>query len=470
MAEQIALNPQERQNEFAHTPVSKLLFRFAVPSIVSLLVNSLYNIVDQIFIGWGVGYYGNAATNVSFPLVTVCLALGLWTGNGAAAVFSLNLGAGRKKEAEVTVGNSTMLSMITGILIFAAGSLFLEPLLRLFGATAQVLPYAKTYAGICLLGMPFVVVSVGVENVIRADGSPRFAMAATLTGAIINTILDPIFIFVFGWGVAGAAYATIIGQIVVCLLLLSYLPKFKLIKYSVKNWRLRPNICRNIYSLGASSFLTQSSFLLLQIVMNNTLTYYGALSPYGEVIPLACMGIVMKVNQIMIAFVVGTSIGVQPIVGYNYGAAAYGRVREAYRLAVIAATAMSCTGFLLFQLFPQAIINIFGQENQYYVDFAVKSFRIYLMLVFTAGFQILSSGFFQAVGKPLKAAILTLSRQVLFLIPLIYLFSWLFGLEGVLYAGPAADFLAAAVTAVFILKELRRIGDMRQDMLETAGK
>ncbi|MEL7622931.1 MAG: MATE family efflux transporter [Clostridiales bacterium] len=454
------LSVDKNQNEFADTPINKLLFRFAVPSIISLLVNSLYNIVDQIFIGWGVGYYGNAATNVSFPLVTLCLALGLWIGNGTAAVFSLKLGAGQKEEAAVTVGNNTMLSIITGIGVLIVGAVFLEPLLRLFGANEQVMPYAKTYAGICLLGMPFVVASLSIENVIRADGSPRFAMVATLSGAVINTILDPIFIFVFDWGVAGAAYATVIGQAVACLLFLSYLPKFKLIKYSVKHWRLRRSVCHNIYSMGAASFLTQSSFLLLQIVMNNTLGRYGALSPYGEVIPLACMGIVMKVNQIMIAFVIGISIGVQPIIGYNYGAGAYGRVREAYRLAVIASSGISIIGFLMFQLFPVAIINIFGQENQYYVDFAVKCFRIYLMLIFTVGFQIISANFFQSVGKPLKAAALTLSRQVLFLIPLIYLFSGLFGLEGILYAGPAADLMAAVVTALFIFKELHR---MKQD-------
>ncbi len=457
MAELIELRSDKRRNEFADVPINKLLFRFAVPGIISLLVNSLYNIVDQIFIGWGVGYYGNAATNVSFPLVTLCLALGLWIGNGTAAVFSLKLGAGYKEEAAVTVGNNTVLSLITGIGVLVIGTLFLEPLLRLFGATDQVLPYAKTYAGICLLGMPFVVASLSIENVIRADGSPRFAMIATLSGAVINTILDPIFIFVFDWGVAGAAYATVIGQGVACLLFLSYLPKFKLIKYSIKHWRLRGSVCRNIFSMGAASFLTQSAFLVLQIVMNNTLGHYGALSPYGEVIPLACMGIVMKVNQIMIAFVIGISIGVQPIIGYNYGAGAYGRVREAYRLAVIASSVISGVGFLLFQLFPVAIINVFGQENQYYVSFAVKCFRIYLMLVFTAGFQIISANFFQSLGKPLKAAALTLSRQVLFLIPLIYLFSWLFGLEGILYAGPAADLLAAAVTATFIFKELHRM-------------
>ncbi|MDR1192851.1 MAG: MATE family efflux transporter [Peptococcaceae bacterium] len=449
-------------SEFAAGSVSKLLFRFSVPSIVSMLVNSIYNIVDQIFIGQGVGYYGNAATNVAFPLVTICLALSLWVGNGAAASFSLRLGAGQRREAEEIVGNASLLSIITGLLVLVLGSVYLEPLLRLFGATAEVMPYAKTYAGICLFGMPFVILSLCHENVIRADGSPRYAMLATLTGAVINTILDPLFIFVFGWGVAGAAYATIIGQAATAALFVIYLPRFKLISYRIANWRLRAKSCKAIYTSGISSFLTQVSFVFLQIVMNNTLTRYGALSPYGEVIPLACMGIVMKVNQIMIAFVIGISVGAQPIIGYNYGAGKLGRVLEAYRLAVLAATGIMFVGFLAFEFFPLQIINVFGQENQYYTSFAVKCFRIFLMMMPLAGFQILSSNFFQMIGKPLRGAALSLSRQILLLIPLILLFARLFGLEGVLYAGPAADVLAAAVTAVFTFRELRQIWRRRE--------
>ncbi|MEA4892554.1 MAG: MATE family efflux transporter [Peptococcaceae bacterium] len=446
------------ESDLGRESIGKLILRYAVPSIVSLLTNSLYNIVDQIFIGQGVGYYGNAATNVAFPMVTVCLALGLLIGNGNAAHFSLKLGSGRRDQAEQATGNAFTMALIAGALIFIFGNLFLEPLLKFFGSNAEVLPYAMTYAGICLWGLPFVVVSLSMENSIRADGSPRYAMFSTLTGAVINTILDPVFIFVFDWGVAGAAWATVIGQIVVCLLTLNYLRRFKLITFRAANLRLKGQVCKTVCALGTASFFTQSALFLLQIVMNNSLTQYGAQSVYGEVIPLACMGIVMKVNQILIAFVIGVSIGVQPIIGYNYGAGNYHRVKEAYFKAVIIATVITVAGFLAFELIPEKIINIFGEEDQSYMTFAVKCFRIYLLMIFTAGYQIISANFFQAIGKPLRAAALTLTRQVLFLIPLIRLLGYFFGLEGLLYAGPVADVVSAVVTFFFISKEIKNLG------------
>ena len=446
------------ESDLGSEKIGKLLVRYGVPSVISLLVNSLYNIVDQIFIGQGVGYYGNAATNVAFPLVTICLAVGLLIGNGNAAHFSLKLGSGHREEAEKATGNAFCLTIIAGILLLVLGQLFLEPLLRFFGSNDDVLPYAKTYAGICLWGLPFVLVSLGMENTIRADGNPRYAMFSMLSGAIINTVLDPIFIFVFEWGVAGAALATILGQIVVCLLTLNYLCRFRLITFRVKNMKLDFHLCRTVCSLGLASFFTQSAICLLQIVMNNSLTQYGADSVYGEVIPLACMGIVMKVNQILISFIIGISAGVQPIIGYNYGAKSFHRVKEAYHKAVLAGTIVAIIGFLSFELIPDKIINIFGQENQMYMDFAEKCFRIYLFMIFTTGFQIISANFFQAVGKPLRAAVLTLSRQVLFLIPLIRILGRFYGLEGLLFAGPIADTLAAVITYFFITKEIRHLG------------
>ena len=446
-----------RESDLGTESVSRLIIRYAIPSVISLLVNSLYNIVDQIVIGQGVGYYGNAATNVAFPMVTICLAIGLLIGNGNAAHFSLKLGSGHREEAEKATGNTFSMALIAGALIFILGNLFLEPLLRFFGSNEDVLPYAMTYAGICLWGLPFVVISLSMENTIRADGSPRYAMFSMLTGAVINTILDPIFIFVFEWGVAGAALATI-GQVVVCLLTFNYLRRFRLITFRKANTRLDWRLCKTVCSFGTASFFTQSAICLLQIVMNNSLTQYGARSVYGEVIPLACMGIVMKVNQILIAFVIGVSAGVQPIIGYNYGAKNYDRVKDAYHKAVKIATVIVVLGFFAFELIPDKIISIFGQEDQNYMNFAVKCFRIYLFMIFTAGYQIISSNFFQAIGKPLRAAVLTLTRQVIFLIPLIRILGHFFGLDGLLYAGPVADALSFVLTYFFITKEIRHLG------------
>ncbi len=453
------------QQAFATEKIGKLIMRFSVPCVIAMLVNSLYNIVDQIFIGQGVGFLGNAATNVSFPLVTLSLAISLLIGNGCASRFSLMLGSGRHEDAARTVGNALLLSTIAGVVLFLIGFIFLEPLLWLFGATEANIGFAMDYARIIVFGFPFVVVSLGLNSVIRADGSPRYSMTSMLVGAVLNTILDPLFIFTFDMGVEGAAIATIIGQMANCALNLFYLKKFVNIKFSWPLLKPKLKICTGIFTLGMSSFVTQMALFVVQIVMNNSLTYYGALSSFGSDIPLAALGIVMKVNQILMAFLIGISTGIQPIVGFNYGAKNYDRVKKTYLIAVILATICSTAAWAVFFFCPQLIIPLFGQENNLYNEFAEKCFRMFLMCVFLAGFQVISSNFFQAIGKPLRSTVLSLSRQILFLVPLMLLLPMAFGLDGTLYSGPLSDLLSTVLTFIFVAIEMKHLN--RQHAAET---
>lgn len=343
----------ENKNPLGYEKTSVLLRRFAVPSIVSMLISSLYNLVDQIFIGQKVGLLGNAATNVAYPLTTICLAISLLIGIGAASRFSLALGAGNKKEAELCVGNAFWMSVVSGILYCILIELFLNGLLRAFGATDSVFPYAASYVRITGLGMPFLVFTNVMSNLIRADGSPKYSMNCMVIGAVANTILDPIFMFGFDMGVEGAAWATVISQVLSCIFAFMYLKRFKQVTLGKEFFHPQPKKCFKMASYGASNSLNQVAITLVQIVMNNSLTYYGALSIYGKDIPLSAVGIIMKVNSIFISVFVGLSQGIQPIVGYNYGAGQYKRVKETYALAVKCSFAVSTVGFIMFQFFAK---------------------------------------------------------------------------------------------------------------------
>ena len=455
---------------FATERIGKLIAKFAVPCVVSMLVNSLYNIVDQIFIGQGVGYLGNAATNVAFPLVTISLAIALLIGDGCAAYFSLKLGEGKNEEAARGVGNTITMLTIAGILFFIFGMLLLKPMLHLFGATETVFPYAEAYTRVIIIGLPFVLVGAGLNSVVRADGSPRFSMAAMIVGAIINTILDPIFIFIFGWGVSGAAFATILGQIATFVITMFYLVRFKNITLKKEYLKLKGKICKMVCSLGISSCVNQLAVTVVVIVTNNVLAYYGAMSPYGAEIPLSAIGIVMKVNQILMSILIGIGVGSQPIIGYNYGAQNYDRVKKTFFMSAGIATVFACIGFLLFQFCTQGIVNIFGQEDALYNDFALRTFRVFLAVCFLNGFQMVTSIFFQAIGKPLKATLISLSRQILFLIPLFIILPAFTGVTGALYAGPIADamaFLLALVLVMFEMKHLNLLAKTGKLELET---
>lgn len=441
------------ENPLGYEKISKLLRSFAVPSITATLVSSLYNIVDQVFIGQGVGYLGNAATNVSYPLSTICLAISLLIGIGSASRFSICLGRGDTDQAAKIAGNGVTLMVLAGILYLVLGEVLLTPMLRIFGATTEVMPYAQSYASIILIGMPFLILTNGISNLIRADGSPKYSMICMVAGAVVNTILDPIFIFVFQWGMFGAALATILGQILSFLLAIRYLWAFRTITLEKECFRPDWRDDLHTLSMGISSSVNQIAITIVQVVLNNSLTYYGAMSVYGEDIPLAACGIVMKTNAILLSIIVGISQGVQPIIGFNYGARKYDRVKQAYLLAIRWNFVISAVGFLLFQLFPRPIISIFGSGEELYFDFAVLFMRTFLFMVIVNGVQVLSSSFFTAIGKALKGLLLSLTRQVFFLIPLILILPLWLGIFGVLLAGPIADFIAFLVSVLLVKKE-----------------
>lgn len=445
------------ENPLAYEDISKLLKGFAIPSITATLVSSLYNIVDQIFIGQGVGYLGNAATNVSYPLSTICLAISLLLGIGSAARFSLYLGKGEPDKAARLAGNGVLLMAGAGVLYLVIGEAFLTPLLRVFGATEEVLPYAQQYAGIVLLGMPFLILTNGISNLIRADGSPRYSMLCMLAGAIVNTILDPVFIFGMKWGVFGAALATILGQFLSFFMAMRYLWHFKTIRITRQCFVLDLRDSLRTFYMGISSCINQVAITLVQIVLNNSLTYYGAASIYGTDIPLAACGIVMKTNAILLSIIVGISQGVQPSIGFNYGAKKYDRVRRAYLLAIQWNFAVSAAGFVLFQFLPGPIISIFGSGDELYFEFSILFMRTFLFMVLVNGVQLLSSNFFTAIGKALKGLLLSLTRQVFFLIPLILILPLKLGIFGVLLAGPIADFIAFVVSVVLVRREFKNL-------------
>lgn len=443
------------ENPLGTEKISKLLRSFAVPSITATLVSSLYNIVDQVFIGQGVGYLGNAATNVSYPLSTICLAISLLLGIGSASRFSLCLGRKEPERAAALAGNGVVLMAAAGLLYLLVGEAFLPQLLRVFGATAEVMPLARQYAGVTLVGMPFLILTNGVSNLIRADGSPRYSMACMVAGAIANTILDPIFIFGFHWGVFGAALATVLGQVLSFFLAIRYLWLFRTVRLTKACFRLDLRDALRTMYMGTSSCLNQVAITIVQIVLNNSLTYYGALSVYGTDIPLAACGIVMKTNAILLSIIVGISQGVQPIIGYNYGAGRYDRVKQAYMLAIKWNLAVSGVGFCLFQFFPRQIIAIFGTGDPLYFDFAVLFMRTFLFMVLVNGVQLLSSNFFTAIGKAMKGLLLSLTRQVFFLIPLILILPLWLGVFGVLLAGPIADFIAFVVSVLLVRRQFK---------------
>ena len=432
------MNDTNENNPLGYEKLSVLLKRFAIPSIIAMVVSSLYNIVDQIFIGQGVGYLGNAATNVAFPLTTICLAITLLISIGSASRFSLSLGEGDADRAAQAVGNALSMMVLFGILYTLCIEIFLVPLLNAFGATQDVLPYAIEYTRITAVGMPLLIITNGMSNLARADGSPNYSMMCMLIGAIINTILDPLFIFKFHMGVRGAAFATVIGQFFSFLMALYYVKKFTHIRLKKQHFILKPQVCLNIASLG----------------MNNSMTYYGAKTIYGSEIPLAASGIVMKTNGILLSVIIGLSQGSQPIIGFNYGAKKYDRVRGTYRLAISCNLVVSAIGFVLFQFFPKQIIALFGTGDELYFTFAVRFMRIFLFMVIVNGVQLLSSNFFAAIGKPLKGMLLSLTRQVFFLIPLLLILPLFFGMDGILFSAPIADTAAFLTTVILIRKEM----------------
>lgn len=446
---------ESKGNPLAYEKVGKLIAKFAIPAIISMLVSSLYNIVDQIFIGQGVGMLGNAATNIAFPVSIICTATALLLGIGSASNFNLESGAGKQDRANRIAGTGLSMLVISGIVIAAAVLLFLNPLLYIFGVTPDILPFAQDYLGITACGIPFLVLTTGGNHLIRADRSPTYSMACMLTGAVINTVLDPTFIFVFRWGIKGAAWATVIGQVVSGILVIVYFSKFRHLELEAGMLKPRAEYLSAIVSLGMASCVNQIAMAAVQITMNNTLRRYGASSVYGTDIPLACVGVISKVNMVFMSICIGTSQGCQPLWGFNYGAKNYDRVQKAYRRAFQISLTVGIIFFLCFQLFPRQIVSIFGTGTEEYFQFAERYFKMFMLLTFINGIQPMCSGFFTSIGKAKLGIVVSLTRQVIFLLPLILIFPIFMGIDGVMYAGPIADGAAAVVAIGFAVKELK---------------
>lgn len=451
------MDEQKEKNPLGEEKISKLMMRFALPSIVAMLVGALYNIVDQLFIGQSVGTLGNAATNIAFPLSTSCLALALMFGIGGASCFNLTMGKGEKEHAAYYVGNSISMLVLCGTVLCLVSQIFLTPLLRAFGAPEDVLPFAQEYVRITSIGFPFLLLTTGGGHLIRADGNPKMTMICNLTGAVINTILDAVFVMGFHMGMQGAALATIIGQIISAALVVGYMRRYKTVSLQAKHFKIRWRCTSSIISIGTASFFNQVAMMLIQIVLNNSLKYYGARSVYGEAIPLACAGIVMKVAQVCFSIVIGIAQGSQPIESFNYGAGKYDRVRAAYRQAMLAGGGVSIVAFALFQLFPRQIISMFGSGSESYYAFGASYFRVYLFFTCVNFMQPITSTFFTSIGKPVKGIFLSLTRQIIFLLPLLVVLPLKMGIDGILYAGPAADALALIVTVVMAVVEFAQM-------------
>ena len=452
------------ENPMGTQPIKKLLMQLAIPAMIANVVNALYNIVDQIFIGQGVGYLGNAATNIAFPITTICLALGLMTGVGAASNFNLELGRKKVEKARRIAGTAVVQLIVMGIAVCVLVQIFLAPLMQLFGATNQIFDYAMEYSRITAYGIPFFLFSTGFNPLVRSDGRATFSMMAIIAGAVLNTVLDPIFIFVFQMGIAGAAWATVISQMVSALLLFAYIPKFRSVKFQWEDFIPHMKQVEAIAALGLTSFIFQISALIVQIVSNNLLKTYGAMSIYGSEIPIAVGGIVAKVFVIFIALIIGMTQGVQPIVGYNYGAKYYERVRQTIFLALKIGFGLSFVTWAVFEIFPLQIIQLFGNGNDLYFEFGIRYMRYFMLFTLNNGITILITTFFPAIGKAKTGAFLSLARQLLILLPMMLLMTYLFGVEGMMFATPVSDVISLVLCLFFFKRELDDI-HMKEELI-----
>ena len=449
-----------KENPLGYEKITTLLRKFALPSIVAMLVSSLYNVVDQMFIGNYVGKLGNAATTVAFPLTTICIAISVLAGVGGASRFSIELGKGNKEEAGRCIGNALGFAAILSITYSVLAFFFSEQLLTLFGGSGETLRLAMEYSSFIIPAMPFLIISNVMSNFIRADGSPKFSMTCMIIGAVINIGLDALFVcdWGFDWGMAGAAGATAISQLISCAVAVSYLRRFSAVKINKSTFELNIRKMLKIASLGMSNCVNQLAICLVQIVMNAQLTSY-AMKELAEAdwdTPLAAFGVVMKINSIIISVFIGMAQGMQPIAGFNYGARKFDRVKKVCLIAAGICGGIAAIGILCFQIFPEQIVGIFGSGDAFYEEFAVKTLTIFLLMVPATGMQMTIANFFSAIGKPTRGVILSLTRQVLLIVPLLIIIPLFLGLDGVLYAAPITDFLAFVLAAVLAVFEFRR--------------
>lgn len=460
---------EEKTNQFlGEEPVGRLMRKYAVPCIISLLVGALYNIVDQIFIANAsyLGSYGNAANTVVFPLTVIALAVAVMIGDGCCAFVSLNLGMKQPAKAKKSVGNSIVMVIVSSVLLCAVYLIFSDQIIAMFGGTVNegTFRHSKEYFFYITLGIPFYMFGQALNPIIRADGSPRFAMASTLAGALINIILDPVFIFVFKWGMMGAAVATVLGQVATALLAVWYILRMKLVKPSGKDFKLKGEICRRTLLLGITSLFSQISLVAAMAAINNMIRKYGALDPvFGQEqyaqIPMAVVGIVMKFFQIVISIVVGMAAGCIPVVGFNMGAGKKSRVKELLTKMLAAEAAVGAIALVIVEFFPVQLINIFGAANEsaFYTEFAVHAFRIYLCMMI---FACVNKGcfiFLQAMGKAIASTALSMIREIVFGVGFALLLPVFFGLDGVLYSMPLSDILTFVIAVFMLIKTYREL-------------
>lgn len=456
------------QSQLSSAGVGRLMCKYAVPCIISLLVGALYNIVDQIFIANAdyLGSFGNAANTVVFPLTVIALGIAVMIGDGCCAFVSISLGEKKFENATRSVGNSILLCIVCSFMLTAVYLVFDEPILAAFGGRVnnETFEFSKEYFFWISLGIPFYMFGQAMNPIIRADGSPKFAMLSTVAGAVINIILDPVFIFGFKWGMTGAAVATVIGQIVTALLAAWYLLRAKTIKPQRVDFRPKRAIIGRTLSLGLCSFLAQLSLVAAMMAINNMIRKYGAEDAiFGQAqyaqIPMAVVGIVMKFFQIIISVVIGMAAGCIPIVGFNMGAKLYGRVRALFSRLLAAEAGIGVVALLVAELFPRALIQIFGAANEsvYYTEFAIKSFRIYLCMVVLACINKAAFIFMQAMGKAVESTVLSMVREIVFGVGFALLLPHFFGLDGVLYSMPVSDVLTAVISAFLIVKTYKQL-------------
>lgn len=452
----------EAANPLGTEKVSKLLWQFSIPAIIGMVVNALYNVVDRIYIGHapGLGANGLAGITIGFPIMIILLSIGILFGVGGATLFSMKLGEGKTKEAELALGNAFSLLIISGLLFMLLGHIFLSPVLSAFGASEKILPFAMSYMRIIFSGAVFQIVSIGLNNFLRADGQPKLAMITMFMGAGVNIILDPVFIYVLDMGMAGAALATILSQFISMVWILSYfLSKRSHHQIQVKNMPIKLSIATRITALGMPNFLLQLGNSVLNVVLNMTLLSYG-----GD-IAVSGMGIVNSIQTILLMPITGLVQGAQPIVSFNFGAKKFQRVRETQKYAITIATIIVLLGWLATRFMPEQLVRLFNNEPEL-LAFGAKALQTWFLFLPVIGFQIVASNFFQATGRTRSAIFLTLTRQIILLIPVILLFSQTWGMDGLLHAAPFADACAALLTGVFYIGGIKRLAREESNLKE----
>lgn len=452
---------EDSSKQLGEENITKLLIKFSLPAIVGMLVNAFYNVVDRIFVGHKVGALGIAGITVTFPVMLLVMAFSMLIGIGASTLVSIRLGQQKKEEAELIMGNAIVLSTVVAVVITITGHIFLEPLLRICGASETVLPYAKDFAGIILIGTVFMILSMGMNNFIRAEGNPKIAMYTMLIGAILNCILNPTFIFVFNMGIKGSALATVLSNIVsASWVMWHFIGGRSTLQLRLCNFRVQTAIAGSILAIGAAPFAMQVAASLVNVIMNTGLNRYG-----GD-IAVSGMGIVSSITTLILMPLFGINQGLQPIIGYNYGARRYDRVKNALKKGILAATIIASLGFAVTKLFPVHLVSLFNKEDAALIAFGVKAMKINLFFLPIIGFQVVAANYFQAVGKPLQAAFLSLSRQVLVFIPALLILPRFLGINGVLAAAPAADLLSSLLTGLWLWREMLKLDKQQEGLLQ----